>query len=223
VQNLGFKIIAFVVALVLWFGVKTERQAEVAYPVPLEVLPRSDDETIISPLPRTVDVIFSGTGKELLRLGDQNYRVRKFIDPGPPGPRRVIMDITDVTGSANLSVKPVGVRPSVLTLTVDQVVSKRVPLKPLGRFEDDEEAEEVRFDPSSVTLIGARSILANIDTVAVDLSHFLGRGRELRQAIAVRIPDYPTVIVQPDSIRVLARAEEQAAEPGDEPLSRKGS
>jgi YbbR domain-containing protein len=215
VQNLGFKIIAVVVALVLWFGVKTERQAEVAYPVVLEVVPRSDDETVVSNVPTTVDVIFSGTGKELLRLGDQNYRVRKLLEPGDPGPRRVILDIGDVTGSANLNVKPVGVRPSALTLTVDRVVSKRVPLKPLGTLTSSDRNgldSPVRFEPPTVTLIGANSILSTIDTVAVDLSNFRRRD-SLREVIAVRIPDYPSVIVEPDSIRVLTGSAEAASPP----------
>ncbi len=210
VRNLGFKIVALVVAVVLWFGVKTDRQTEVRYPVPLEVQLHSDDETIVTPLPETVDVVFSGTGKDLLRLGDQHPRVRKELEAGPPGPRRVTLDTNDVTQSGSLPVKPVTVDPGVLTLTVDRIVTKRVPLRALGEMEPGsgyEVAGPVRFEPPAVILIGARSILARIDTVAVDLSQFRG-SRSQTRTTSVRIPAYPNVVVQPDSIRVLLDLQE---------------
>lgn len=213
-NNLGFKVVALVVAVALWFGVETDRQTEVRYPIALEVRPGSDEETILTPLPKTVDVVFAGAGKDLLRLGDQHYRVRKVLDPGPPGPRRVTLSPDNITQSTNLDVKPVLVEPSILTLTVDRVVSKRVPLRALGRLEPArgyEVAGPIRFDPPTVTLIGARTILAQIDTVAVDLSQFRGRSA-IPEAIAVRIPEYPTVIVHPDSIHVLVPLQEAERE-----------
>lgn len=220
VSNLGFKIVALLVAVVLWFGVKTDRLTEVRYPVPFEVQLRGDDETVVTPLPETVDVVFSGAGKDLLRLGDQHYRVRKELEAGPPGPRRVTLDTGDVTQSGNLPVKPVAVEPGVLTLTVDRIVSKRVPLRALGEVEPGsgyEVAGPVRFEPPVVTLIGARSILAKIDTVAVDLTQFRGSRRQDRTT-SVRIPQYPGVVVQPDSIRVLLGLE-AAARGGRSPRS----
>ena len=213
-DNVGFKIVALAVALVLWFGVTTERQTEVRYPVALEIVPESDEETILTRLPETVDVTFAGAGKDLLRLGDQNYRVRKILEPGKIGPRRVILDESGVTGNANLDVKPIAVYPSVLAITTDRIASKRVPLRPLGLEPADgyELEGPVRFEPPSVTLIGPRTLLARIDTVAVDLSRFSGTRSEIREAIPLRLPEYPTVAVQPDSIRILVSLQEEERE-----------
>ncbi len=212
---MGFKLVALTVALVLWFNVKTDRPAEVRYPVPLEIVPESDEETILRGQPESVNVLFAGTGKDLLRLGDQRFRVRKVLAPGKPGPRRVILDAASVSQTGNLDVRPISVEPSVITLTVDRVGSKRVPLRSLSVLEAAEGYElqgRVRFDPPEVTLIGARTFLAEIDTIAVDLTQFRGRRESIREAIAVRLPRYPTVIVQPDSIRIVASLEESAHE-----------
>ena len=208
VENLGFKIVALVVAVMFWFGVKTDRQTEVTWPVPLDIVPESDDETVIGGYPDAVEVVFSGTGKELLRLGDQNFRVRKVLPPGRPGPRRVALDPADVAGGANLAVNAVEVEPSVLTVTVDRIVTKRVPLRPLAEIDPAPGYEldgGIRFEPPTVTLIGARTILETIDTVAVDLSRFQGAREEIREAVAVRIPRHPEVEVQPDTIVIRAR------------------
>jgi YbbR domain-containing protein len=164
-----------------------------------------------------VNVVFSGTGRELLRLGDQHYRVRKILEPGRPGPRRVILAAADVAGSENLQVKPVDVDPHVLAVTVDKVVSKRVPLRPLGELEPARGYEvdgPVRFEPSSVTLIGPRTILSRIDSLPVDLSLFRGSRGQIRRAVSLRIPEYPSVSIQPDSVQVLVevRESEQAAD-----------
>ena len=213
-ENLGFKIVALVVAVVVWFGVKADREAEVRYPVPVEVVTEGDDEVILGGVPRTVDVTFTGTGRELLRLGDQKYRVRRTVEPGQPGPRRIRLAPADVVDSGNLSVRAIAVEPSLLTLSVDRVVSKRVPLIPFGEPRTEEGytvAGPVRFDPASVTLVGARSILASIDTLPVDLRSLTGDSDGLNRTLRLRIPEHPTVVVQPDSVRILAQIVEASA------------
>jgi hypothetical protein len=218
-DNLGFKIVALVVAVVVWFGVKSDRQTEIRYPVQLELQPPSEDETILGPVPARVDVIFAGAGKDLLRLGDVPYRVRKRLEPGPLGPRRVILEAQDVVTSGTSEVKPVAVSPNVITLTLDRLVSKRVPVRSRGELEPADGYHvqgPVRFEPSSVTLIGARTLLSQIDSVAVDVGRFRGSRAPIRQAVAVGLPQYPSVIVQPDSIRVVVsvhEAEREATRP----------
>jgi YbbR domain-containing protein len=211
VRNLGFKVVALVVSLVVWFGVKTDRQTEVRYPVPLEVQAGSDDQTVLGPLPQTVDVVFTGTGRELLRLGDGHYRVRKRVEPAPPGPRRVTLDVKDVVGSGTSQVEPVSVEPGAITVSIDRVVSKRVPLRAEGEVKPASGYElvgPVKFEPPSVTLIGARSILAEIDTLSVDLSRFRDSREPIRRAVSLSIPKYPSVVILPDSIRVVVAVEE---------------
>ncbi|MFN2432753.1 MAG: hypothetical protein ABR599_08060 [Gemmatimonadota bacterium] len=210
-ENLAFKIVAIVVALVLWFGVKTDRQAEVRFPVPVEVVTESDEETVLGGVPARVDVTFAGAGKDLLRLGDQHYRLRKVLDPGRAGPRRVRISPEDVLGTGNLNVRPVGVLPNVLTLNVDHVVSKRVPLRSYGELEAAEGYVvdgPVRFEPPSVTLIGARTILADIDTLPVDVSRLRGEPDGLERVLRLRIPEHPSIVVQPDSVRIVADVQE---------------
>lgn len=214
VENLGFKIVALAVALVVWFGVKTDRQTEVTWPVELEVVTRSDDETILTRLPESVEVTFAGTGKELLLLGDQHYRVRKVLERGRPGPRRVILGAGDVAETGNLNVKPVAVEPNVITITVDRVGTKQVPLRAEGEIDPAEGFElagRVRFEPPAVTLVGARSLLAEIDTIPVDVSALSGAREEVREDVVVMLPDYPNVVVQPDTVRVLADVREAEA------------
>lgn len=216
-RNLGFKIVALLVALVVWLGVETERQAEVRYPVPLEIVTESDEETVVEGLPETVEVTFAGAGKDLLRLGDQPFRVRKVLEPGRTGPRRVTLDPESVSGGGNLGVRAVSVEPSVISLTVDRVVAKRVPLRTLGEPEPRrgyEVAGPVSFDPPSVTLIGARSILAGIDTVAVDLGRFRGARQDVEESIPLAIPEHPELIVQPDSVTVRIPIRQEGEEDG---------
>ncbi len=223
VRNLGFKIVALVVALVLWFGVKTDRQTDVRYPVELELAPGSDDETIVGAVPEQVDVVFTGTGRELLRLGDGHYRIRKRLEPGPPGPRRVTLDVKDVIGSGSPEVKPVSVEPGVITVSVDRVVSKRVPLRAQADLEPAEGyaiTGPIRFEPPTVTLIGARSILSEIDTLAVDLSGLRGSREPIRKAVSLSIPKYPSVVIQPDSIRVSVSVQEASRAADQSPRER---
>lgn len=67
-SNLGWKLVAILLALVLWFHVATEKTYEKVFPAKIEAigLPRNLDIETIEPGATRVSVV--GSGKQLLQL-----------------------------------------------------------------------------------------------------------------------------------------------------------
>jgi YbbR domain-containing protein len=66
--NLGWKIVAILLALVLWFHVATEKIYEKRFPARVEVSGLARDLEVEAIDPAAADVSVIGTGKELLQL-----------------------------------------------------------------------------------------------------------------------------------------------------------
>ena len=67
-SNLEWKIVAILLALVLWFHVATERFYEKRFPARVEMVGLARNLEVETVNPRSTDVSVLGTGKQLLQL-----------------------------------------------------------------------------------------------------------------------------------------------------------
>ena len=67
-NNLGLKVAALIVAIVIWLFAKGEEAANRHFSVPLVLRNIPEGVTTVERPPETVDVIFTGANKELLKL-----------------------------------------------------------------------------------------------------------------------------------------------------------
>lgn len=131
-RNLGYKLIALLLALLLWFDVTTDETTVIDYPVPLRIAVEGRDMIITNEVPAEVDVSFSGTGRDLMDLDKDELLIQKEVAGGENDTTRVSLAPADVQWPATLNVTPVSVRPSRLTIVTDRFVEKNVSLEPIG-------------------------------------------------------------------------------------------
>ena len=83
-RNLGYKAVARVLALLLWYDGTSDETTVIEYPVPLQIAVEGADMIITNQeqLPPEVEVAFSGTGKELLRLDKDDLAVQERVQGG---------------------------------------------------------------------------------------------------------------------------------------------
>ena len=67
-QNFWFKLVAVVMALLLWFHVATDKMYDHTDSFPLEILNVPDPLILAEELPHQVSVTIRGKGKDLLKL-----------------------------------------------------------------------------------------------------------------------------------------------------------
>lgn len=217
-RNLGYKLIALLLALILWFDVTSDETATIEYPVPLRIAVEGRDMIVTNDVPHDVEVTFSGPGKELLRLDKDDLSITKEIAGGENDTTPVRLEIQDVRRPNDLNLAPVSIDPGRVMVVTDRFIEKRVSLSPTGRprTEDGSEVTDLAVEPRSVTLRGVTAEVRPIGSLALDLSQIEDVRGAFDERLEIAVPDtLKTVSVQPDSVRITGRVVPRRPEPAE--------
>ena len=210
-RNLGYKAVALVLALLLWYDVTSDETTVIEYPVPLQIAVEGADMIITNQeqLPPEVEVAFSATGKELLRLDKDDLAVQERVQGGENDSIVVTLDLGDLRKPADLAVTPIGITPRQVTVVTDRFMERTVPLSTLGapRPADGYRIESVEVSPSTVRVRGVTAEVRPIGSLGLDLSQIDDVEGEFDERMEIAIPEsLRTVTVTPDTVRVRGRA-----------------
>jgi len=203
-KNLSLKFTALGLAALLWFHVATDKVYE--YPVALAlapgVLPRQF--ALATPMPDQVRLLVSGTGKELLRFLWDDGQVEFLLEPRMTGTYPVTPDRLLLQVGADVDIQQV-LDPTALTVEVDTVVVRRVPVKYQGEYAlalDQALAAPPRVSPDTIELRGPRSLLSKLSavgTTSIDAGLLTG---SMEQTLGLELDGPPSVSATPDSVTV---------------------
>jgi YbbR domain-containing protein len=204
-NNLGYKLIALLLALLLWFDVRTEKVTVIDYPVPVTLSIVGDEMTITNDPPAEVEVSFSGTGRDLLSLDKESLSIQKDVQGGDNDTLVINLELQDVQRPADINVSPIGITPGSIQVVTDRYVEKTVPLQTEGlpSAREGYHVVNVTVEPSRVLLRGVTAELNGIGSLSLDLEQ-LSRGPGFfDEQLAIAVPDkFKTVTVTPDSVRI---------------------
>lgn len=211
-RNLGYKLIALLLALLLWFDVTTDETTVIDYPVPLRVAVEGRDMIITNEIQGEVEVSFSGTGRALMSLDKDDLLIQKEVQGGENDTTRVTLAPTDVQWPAALNVTPIAVRPSRITVVTDRFVEKTVALEPIGepRTGPDRQILDLRVDPRRVQVRGVTAEVNPIGSLGLDLSQIEpDEPGAFDERLQIAVPEsLRTVTVSPDSVQISGRVVE---------------
>ena len=219
-RNLGFKLIALLLALLLWFDVRTEKVTVIDYPVPVTLSIVGDEMTITNDPPAEVEVSFSGTGRDLLRLDKESLSILKDVQGGENDTLVINLDLQDVQRPADLNVTPIGISPGTIQVVTDRYVEKTVPLRAEGLpvAEDGYQVVDVTVEPTRVALRGVTAEVRGIASLSLDLEQLSRGPGPFDERLAIAIPDsLKTVTVSPDSVRIQGDVIPVEEPPAEEP------
>lgn len=154
---------AYIIALVLWFLVNLSRPFTLTVKIPIELGQLPPNKALSAPLPKDAVVSFSGEGWKLINLYHNPPPVR--IDPveGEMNFYDLVREQMNMFAGVNV----IKVQPSVVTIHLENRVSKKVPvLADIGidtKSQYDIVGSPV-ISPDSVIISGAKSIVYNIDS-----------------------------------------------------------
>lgn len=218
-RNLGYKLVALVLALLLWFDVTSDETSVIEYSVPLQIAVEGADMIITNreQLPSEVEVSFSGTGKELLRLDKDDLAIQEQVRGAENESIVLTLDLSDVRRPADLDVTPVAITPSQVTVVTDRFMERTVPLQPVGapRPAAGFRIERVDVTPQRVQVRGVTAEVRPIGSLAFDLSQIDGVQGEFDERLEIAVPEsLATVTVSPDTVRIRGRAVRDTVTPG---------
>ena len=206
-ENLGVKLVALVLAVVVYLHVYTERPATmlVAFPVQLTDLPES--LAVDGPLPGTVQAELRGTGKQLIRLKLTEPRIKISLAGIGTGrfERTVSSDDLPLIPSDRLEIQRL-IGPRIIDLQIDRKATRELPVAarvtgapPAGY----EWTGAVLVTPDRVTVRGPARRLAELDSITLQPVRIEDRRDTVRARVAPA--DLPMGCeVDPTSVAVLS-------------------
>lgn len=220
-RNIGYKLIALLLALLLWFDVTTDETTVIEYPVPLRIAVEGRDMIITNEVPGEVEVSFTGTGRSLMGLDKDNLLIQKSVAGGENDTTRLSLAPADIQWPAGLNVTPVAVRPSQITVVTDRFVEKTVTLEPIDEpvTGANREIVDLQVDPRRVQVRGVTAEVNPIGSLGLDLSQIEPDGPgPFDERLEIAVPEtLRTVTVSPDSVRISGRVVDvQELEPEEE-------
>ena len=155
-------------AVLLWVSVNMSYEYQIVVPVPLLIENLPADKAVSTPFPKNVQLKLRGNGwrSAALLLGAEP---RCIIDASSLAPNKRPLGLNDIVDRITipLGIQPIDMKPESVRFDFDTYAQKRVPvhLNIVTNFRPGYgQVGETEFIPDRITIGGAASLLATVDS-----------------------------------------------------------
>lgn len=204
------KILSVFIALGMWIMVVSGHEETKEMTVPVKLINTSSGKVAISDYPN-ISINIKGAAKLMQSLANSDVLLDIDVAEFPNG--QSIRRILPADFKTPLGLEVVGVNPSELRITLDNITTKDVRVLPsiIGEVKQGYMLESITLKPNFVSVTGASSVLLkleNISTMPVNLSE---RSENFVQNVALK--DYEGVKkIQPSLVEVRVKLRENMVE-----------
>ncbi len=204
-DNLGLKLAALLLALLVYLNVYLDRPAEMTMSFPVQIQDLGDLLSLSGPVPSTVQAQVRGTGKQLLRMRVTEPPIKISLDGIGPGrfEREVSAADLPLAGYEGVEAARV-IGPGVIDIGIEPKMRRWLPAAPrieVPAGSDTSWTPAVMVDPESVLVTGPRSAVARLDSVVLEPVRLGGRRDTLRVQVAAQsLPDW--CVMEPALVKV---------------------
>ncbi len=170
-RNLGLKILALAIALIVWFvfaAQRRERISERTYRIPLSLVNIPGHMVIASPLPPSVDVRVRGPFTALRQLDPAKMEAVIDLADAARGERLYRLAAEDINVPQEVEV--IAISPAEIRVVLDAVTEKVVPILPniVGQPAPGYQVDEVGVEPRTARVAGPESVLQPMTQLTTD-------------------------------------------------------
>jgi YbbR domain-containing protein len=170
VANLGVKLLALLVAMVIWFNAIGQQESERTYVVPLHFSALSDTLTVTGRVPEDVQIAVTGTRRDLLLLEFKKLSVSLNMNRAEPGRFTQRLSVSDVVLPPDVEPRKVRiVSPLLVDVSLERLVTKRVrvAVSLSGDLPGNQLLSSIpEAVPGWVLITGPQSIVSRMDKVS---------------------------------------------------------
>ncbi|HEY2954116.1 MAG TPA: YbbR-like domain-containing protein [Candidatus Eisenbacteria bacterium] len=184
-DNLGLKLVALLLAVLVYLNVYTDRPATMTVSFPISLVDLADSLSLVGPVPAAVQAEIRGTGKQLIRLRLTEPQLVVSLAGVQPGRFERAIGAADLPLQEGLEVERL-VGPRMLSLDIDRRLTRRLPVAvrlewapALGSIS----ALGIALEPESVTVSGPARVVARVDSVRLAAVHVDGRRDTVRAQV----------------------------------------
>ncbi|MDX1775985.1 MAG: CdaR family protein [Desulfobulbales bacterium] len=172
-KNWVLKLLSLLFALFLWYFVVGEDKVDMNVTIPVEIVNLPRDLIISNQFKKQLEVTVSGQ-RSLIR-GMTSQHISRTVDLSKASPGTVVIENSLDSISLPRGLSILRVQPSTLTLLLDRLIQKDLPIKSMlvGKVHKDFRLDSVTVEPASLKISGPESILAQekiLNTSPIDIN-----------------------------------------------------
>ncbi len=186
-ENIGLKISALLIAIVLWFFVTSRGQSEMSTEVPIEFKNIPVGLAIMNTNHKTAIVTIRGQDRLMKNIKTSDIRVMVDLGKAKKGEGTYPINKDDIKLPYAMAVTTVS--PASVRVRTDETGEKTVPVKAVitGQPESGYSVKSVEVSPGSVTVKGLRSDVRKINEVSTEPIDITGLNKSSTQDIDIDI------------------------------------
>ncbi|MBN2233238.1 MAG: YbbR-like domain-containing protein [Deltaproteobacteria bacterium] len=209
-NNLNLKILSLIIAVLLWFFVIGESKTEQGMEIPVEFKGIPEAVTIVNDVPSAIHIRVKGSATLLRPLNDKPPIFSVNLSAADIGENIVLLD-QKYLKNLPLGVAVVDISPVSITVVLDRIVEKRLPVEvtTVGAVPPGYVLSRLAAVPETVLVRGTRTYLEDIERIAtkpVNLAEIDGRME--RDVPLVFVPGR-LKFIDPLAVRVTAEIREE--------------
>lgn len=203
-RHLGLKVLAIMLASVLWFTVAGEHIVERSLRVPLAVRNLSPSLEIVGDLPAAVDVRVRGSATQLSHLDPGDVVAMLDLTTARSGARLFHLRTDEVLVPYGIDVAQV--MPPTVSLSLEKSTRRTVPIVPVT---DGDPAPgfvvgRISAEPSTVQIVGPESHVRDVASATTEPVEIGGKTERVRDVVTVGVTDSSVRLVdQPQNATVV--------------------
>jgi YbbR domain-containing protein len=171
-KNWMLKLLSLLFALFLWYFVVGEDKVDMNVTIPVEIVNLPRELVISNQFKKQLEMTVSGQ-RSLIR-GMTSQHISRTIDLSKASPGTVVIQNNPDSISLPRGLSILRVQPPTLTLLLDRLIQKELPIKPIliGKVHNDFRLDSVIADPTTLKISGPQSILGQeqfLNTSPIDI------------------------------------------------------
>jgi len=166
------KLISLLFAVFLWYFVSSEDRVDMNVQIPVEIVNLPRDLIISNPYKTTLDVTASGP-RGLIRKISQGITRSIDLSKATPGNTVIANDVDSITVPRGINV--LRVNPTHITLSLDRLIQKDLPVKAItsGKLPEEYELAAITITPERLQVAGPQTVLTRetvLSTTSIELT-----------------------------------------------------
>ncbi|MEW6262056.1 MAG: CdaR family protein [Thermodesulfobacteriota bacterium] len=208
-RNLGLKLLALGIAIVLWFMAVGRERAEVGFNVPLELVNIPPSLVIVNQVPDGVSVRIHGSVALTRQVSERKLRFSLDLSGATTGPNRFILQPESLNLPRELRVTRVS--PDVITVELEKLAVKAFSVLPVIKGEPvaGYVIEEINLEPKTVEVRGPVSLVDRLDVIWTNPIDVTTLSAPATLQTKPSLPDMMLSVVKPTTIQVKVKVGEK--------------
>jgi YbbR domain-containing protein len=202
-RHLGLKVVAVVLATLLWLTVAGEHMVERSMRVPLEFRNLPSQLEIVGDPPSTVDVRLRGSSAILSRIDPGEVLAGLDLASARPGSR--LFPIRNDEVRVPFGVEVAQIVPGTIAVELEKSGRRTVPVTPAidGEPAPGFVVGKIVPDPATVEVVGPESHLRQLSGATTEPISVVGSREKVRDVVTIGVVDSAVRLVQPQSATVI--------------------